>query len=295
MTEFKNNPFSFWMKGETLEVWAEQMGIPLTNDHPTFAWVDIETSGLDRKFDRIFELGIVLTNHIGEVCRHEGIIDWRVFVHDPDDERYPEYRKALMRAEENVIVRDMHIKSGLIKDIMNDARHPESHKAHPGNVQVEAREWLAEVFGDEGDNKNLQLSGSSPHFDRGFLQDQMPYLEAWFHYRSGVDVSGQRETFKRVNSRVIATQPEKCEKHRPIPDLADSIRLYRHMLKTGYMLDYDVRERLGAADPIDEIDRNARAYGYEVGRGAALSHGMIQTSDDNPFMAKNWRAQIGVL
>jgi oligoribonuclease (3'-5' exoribonuclease) len=201
MTEFKNNPFSFWMKGETLEVWSEQMGIPLTNDHPTFAWVDIETSGLDRKLDRIFELGIVLTNHIGEVCRHEGIIDWRVFIHDPDDERYPEYRKALTRAEENVIVRDMHIKSGLIKDIMNDARHPESWKAHPSTVQVQAREWLTEVFGDEGSNKNLQLSGSSPHFDRGFLQDQMPYLEDWFHYRSGVDVSGAARD-------VQADQPE---------------------------------------------------------------------------------------
>jgi oligoribonuclease (3'-5' exoribonuclease) len=294
MTEFKNNPFSFWMKGATLEVWSDQMEIPLTNNKPEFAWVDIETSGLDRKFDRIFELGIVLTNHIGEVCR-TGVIDWRIFVHDEEDDLYPEYRKALMRAEDNVIVRNMHIKSGLIKDIMNDARHPEFYKAHPGNVQVQAREWLAEMTGLDESNKGLQLSGSSPHFDRGFLQDQMSYLEDWFHYRSGVDVSGQRETFKRVNSRVIATQPQKSEKHRPIPDLADSIRLYRHMLKTGYMLDYDVRERIGASDPIDEIDRNARAYGYEVGRGAALSHGMIQTSDDNPFMAKNWRAQIGLL
>jgi oligoribonuclease (3'-5' exoribonuclease) len=294
MTEYQNNPFSFWMRGATLEVWSEQMGIPLTDDKPEFAWVDIETSGLDRRFDRIFELGIVLTNAIGEVCR-TGIIDWRVFIHDPDDERYPEYRKALMRAEDNVIVRDMHIKSGLIKDIMNDARHPESWKAHPSTVQVQARNWLAEVTGLDESNKGLQLSGSSPHFDRGFLQDHMVYLEDWFHYRSGVDVSGQRETFKRVNFRVIATQPQKCEKHRPIPDLADSIRLYRHMLKTGYMLDYDVRERIGAEDPVDEIDRNARAYGYEVGRGAALSHGMIQTSDDNPFMAKNWRAQIGIL
>lgn len=294
MTEFKNNPFSFWMKGATLEVWAEQMGIPLTNDHPTFAWVDIETSGLDRKFDRIFELGIVLTNHIGEVCR-TGVIDWRIFIHDPDDERYSEYETAILRAEENEIVKVMHDQSGLFKDIFNDARHPEFYKSHPGNVQVQAREWLTEVFGDEGDNKNLQLSGASPHFDRGFLQDQMPYFEAWFHYRSGVDVSGQRETFKRVNPNVIATQPEKCEKHRPIPDLADAIRLYRHMLKTGYVLDYDVRERLGAPDHIDEIDRNARAYGFEVGRGAALSHGTIQTSDDNPFMEKNWRAQIGIL
>jgi oligoribonuclease len=294
MAEFKNNPFSFWMRGATLEVWAEQMELPLTSNRPEFAWVDIETSGLDRKYDRIFELGIVLTDGVGAVCR-DGVIDWRVFIHDRDDDRYRQYAKALKRAEENPIVKAMHDNSGLFKDIFNDARHPESAKAHPSHVQVDARDWLAWMTGSTADGKGLQLSGSSPHFDRGFLQDQMVYLESWFHYRSGVDVSGQRETFKRVNPKVIETQPAKCEKHRPIPDLADSIRLYRHMLKTGYVLDYDVRELIGAPDPIDEIDRNARAYGFEVGRGAALSHGQIPTSDDNPFMEKNWRAQIGVL
>lgn len=292
MSEFLNNPFSFWMRGATLEVWSEQMGLPLTDDKPVFAWTDIETSGLYRQYgDRIFELGIVLTNEIGEVCQG-GVIDWRIFVHDKEDDLYPEYRKALMRAEENPIVRDMHIKSGLIKDIMADARHPEFAKAHPSNVQVEARKWLAEQTGVDEDNKGLQLSGSSPHFDRGFLQDQMLYLESWFHYRSGVDVSGQRETFKRVNPMIIETQPQKCEKHRPIPDLADSIRLYRHMLKHGYMLDPDVRQRLDGTAMVDEIDRNARAYGWEVGRGAPLKHGTISTSSDNPFLESNWRDQI---
>jgi len=291
MAEFKNNPFSFWMRGATLEVWAEQMGIPLTSDQPEFAWVDIETSGLDRRWDRIFEIGIVLTNAIGEVCR-VGICDWRVFVHDPTDIKYDEYKLALGRAEDNEFVKAMHDKSGLFTDLFNDARHPESRKAHPAEVQVQAREWLELNAPNANDGKGLQLSGSSPHFDRGFLQDQMPYLEDWFHYRSGVDVSGQRETFKRVNPNVITTQPEKCEKHRPIPDLADSIRLYRHMLRTGYHLDYDVRTRLGASDHIEEIDRNARAYGWEIGKGAPLSHGAVEVTDGNPFMQSNWRDQI---
>lgn len=291
MAEFKNNPFSFWMRGATLEVWADQMGIPLTDDAPEFAWVDIETSGLDRRWDRIFEIGIVLTNAIGEVCR-VGICDWRVFVHDPQDIRYDEYKIALGRAEENEIVKAMHDASGLFKDIFNDARHPEHRKAHPAEVQVAAREWLELNAPNANDGKGLQLSGNSPHFDRGFLQDQMPYLEDWFHYRSGVDASGQRETFKRVNPMVIATQPEKCEKHRPVPDLADSIRLFRHMLMTGYNLDPDIRARLGASDHIEEIDRNARAYGWEIGQGAVLSHGMVQVTDGNPFIQSNWRDQI---
>lgn len=291
MAEYKDNPFSFWMRGSTLETWAEQMELPLTDDKPEFAWVDIETSGLDRRYDRIFELGIVLTNGIGEICR-TGAIDWRVFVHDFESSKYSQYRMALDRAQENPIVKVMHETSGLFKDLSSDALHPLHHRAHPGNVQVEAREWLAEVAGDNGAGKNLQLSGNSPHFDRGFIEDQMPYLNGWFHYRSGVDASALRETFKRVSPNVVASQPQKCKKHRPLPDLADSIRLYRHMLKTGFMLDPDIRMRLDGTNQVDEIDRNARAYGWEVGRGAPIQFGPIPTSADNPFLERNWRDGI---
>jgi hypothetical protein len=40
-----------------------------------------------------------------------------------------------------------------------------------------------------------------------------------------------------------------------------------------------------------EIDRNARAYGYEVGRGRLLAKG-IETSEDNPFLDPNWRDHV---
>jgi hypothetical protein len=40
-----------------------------------------------------------------------------------------------------------------------------------------------------------------------------------------------------------------------------------------------------------EIDRNARAYGYEVGRGKSLAKG-VETSEDNPFLDLNWRDHV---
>jgi hypothetical protein len=43
-----------------------------------------------------------------------------------------------------------------------------------------------------------------------------------------------------------------------------------------------------AAD-LEEIDRNARAYGFEVGRGQALTAQIAGLSDDNPFVKKGWR------
>lgn len=37
-----------------------------------------------------------------------------------------------------------------------------------------------------------------------------------------------------------------------------------------------------------EIDRNARAYGWEVGRGQGCGQ-QVKASPDNPFMDENWR------
>jgi hypothetical protein len=144
MGEYNHNPFSYWMKGDSLVHWSEHQGIPLTDDAPEFCWVDIETTGLDRTQDRILEIGLVLTNGIGEVCM-DGVIDWRVFVHGGnEDQKGAEYLTALSRLESNPIVSEMHKKSGLLLNIFSDARHPEYMKTHPDTVQVEARNWLAE-------------------------------------------------------------------------------------------------------------------------------------------------------
>lgn len=41
-----------------------------------------------------------------------------------------------------------------------------------------------------------------------------------------------------------------------------------------------------------EIDRNARAYGWEVGNGHPLARKIVETSPDNPFTDKNWQSKI---
>lgn len=44
-------------------------------------------------------------------------------------------------------------------------------------------------------------------------------------------------------------------------------------------------------DQLAEIDRNARAYGFEIGRGKPLAV-RIDTSEDNPFLEKNWHKLV---
>lgn len=43
---------------------------------------------------------------------------------------------------------------------------------------------------------------------------------------------------------------------------------------------------------VEEIDRNARAYGWEVGRGHPLTEQLNTVESANPFLDKNWREQI---
>ncbi len=40
-----------------------------------------------------------------------------------------------------------------------------------------------------------------------------------------------------------------------------------------------------------EIDRNARAYGYEVGKGQEL-RAHIESSEDNPFLDASWQDKV---
>jgi 8-oxo-dGTP pyrophosphatase MutT (NUDIX family) len=42
----------------------------------------------------------------------------------------------------------------------------------------------------------------------------------------------------------------------------------------------------------DEMDRNARAYGYEVGRGRPIAAEILSLSKDNPFLDRDWKQLI---
>lgn len=54
-------------------------------------------------------------------------------------------------------------------------------------------------------------------------------------------------------------------------------------------IDRDFIERL---KQIGEIDRTARAYGFEIGQGHPLVEQITELSEDNPFMDPNWRTKI---
>lgn len=44
-------------------------------------------------------------------------------------------------------------------------------------------------------------------------------------------------------------------------------------------------------DDLAEVDRNARAYGYEIGRGAPIT-AQLDATDGNPFLDRDWSKGI---
>lgn len=42
----------------------------------------------------------------------------------------------------------------------------------------------------------------------------------------------------------------------------------------------------------DEMDRNARAFGWEIGRGHPLTDLVMECSPENPFLDPEWKSKI---
>jgi oligoribonuclease len=77
----------------------------------------------------------------------------------------------------------------------------------------------------------VPLSGNSIGTDRRFLQEYMPELEAFFHYRN-VDVSTIKELARRWYPDVVAASPGKDSAHRALDDIRESINELLHYRAT---------------------------------------------------------------
>lgn len=109
-------------------------------------------------------------------------------------------------------VTDMHTKSGLLSLI----------EASTISVSEAEAATLAFVREHVPEARTVPLCGNSIGTDRRFLQDYMPALEAFFHYRN-VDVSTIKELARRWHPEVLDAMPEKESAHRALDDIRESI------------------------------------------------------------------------
>jgi len=124
-------------------------------------WVDLETTGTDARLDPILEVGAILTGSnypFEEVFEYEAVCDPGTF--DWQD-RLGDY------------VRDMHTKNGLLDDI-----------GKPGAISLaQAETDLLALLTARGKPRQFMLAGSgTSHFDRRFIDVQMPRLGGYLHF-----------------------------------------------------------------------------------------------------------------
>jgi len=115
-------------------------------------------------------------------------------------------------AEMGAFVTEMHTKSGLLPEILTSSIS-----------LVEAETRTLEFLKDHIDEpRSVPLCGNSIGTDRRFLQEYMPTLESFLHYRN-VDVSTLKELARRWYPDVVAAIPEKATSHRALDDIRESI------------------------------------------------------------------------
>lgn len=177
-----------------------------------FVWVDIETTGLEPTSDVVLEIGVVITDVNLREIDSRAVQIWDTPLYDTRHEYMAKY-------ENDRFVFDMHTKSGLWDDCMNN-----------GTTQHDAERIIAEFLLRHGVEKE-PMCGSSVHFDRGFLAEQYPAIAACFGYRN-IDISTIKEVCMRLNPDLYAKldgdhRAPKRGLHRAIPDIEDTINEFR--------------------------------------------------------------------
>ena len=119
------------------------------------------------------------------------------------------------------VVTEMHTKSGLLPAIA-------ASTTTMADAEAATLNFLREHIDEE---RSVPLCGNSIGTDRRFLQEYMPALEEFFHYRN-VDVSTVKELARRWHPEVVAALPEKASAHRALDDIRESIAELVHYRAT---------------------------------------------------------------
>jgi oligoribonuclease len=169
--------------------------------------MDLEMTGLEPLRHVIVEIATLITDdHLNIVAEGPDLV-----IHATPEQL----------AEMGPFVTEMHTKSGLLPAIV-------ASTVTVAEAQAQTLEFLKQHIPESG---SVPLCGNSIGTDRRFLQEYMPELEAYFHYRN-VDVSTIKELARRWNPAVLAAMPEKETSHRALDDIRESIAELVHYRET---------------------------------------------------------------
>ncbi len=165
-------------------------------------WIDCEMTGLDLGADALIEVAALVTD-----------FDLNVLGAGVDLIIKP---PAAALEQMNEFVRDMHEKSGLLRELDSGIPLDEAEE----QVLSYIRQFCP-------DGSRPPLAGNTVATDRAFLARDMPTLETFLHYRI-VDVSSIKELSRRWYPRAYFQAPAKRGNHRALADIQESIEELRY-------------------------------------------------------------------
>ena len=169
--------------------------------------MDLEMTGLEPQRHVIVEIATLITDdHLNIIAEGPDLV-----IHASPEQL----------AEMGPFVTEMHTKSGLLPVII-------ASTITTDEAQTQTLAFLKQHIAEPG---SVPLCGNSIGTDRRFLQEYMPELEAFFHYRN-VDVSTIKELARRWNPAVLDAMPEKESTHRALDDIRESIAELVHYRTT---------------------------------------------------------------
>jgi oligoribonuclease len=174
----------------------------------SLVWLDLEMTGLDVRRHVIVEIAALVTNAALEPL-DDGI---DIVVHQPPE--------AL--AEMDDYVKAMHTRSALLPAI----------QASEVGLEAAGDAVLTYVRSHVAKPGVAPLCGNSIGVDRRFLDQYLPELDGYLHYRN-IDVSSLKELCRRWYPETYRKRPAKAETHRALDDVRESIaelRFYREHL-----------------------------------------------------------------
>ncbi|KAL1745028.1 ribonuclease H-like domain-containing protein [Schizophyllum fasciatum] len=177
---------------------------PLAYEDGPIVWVDCEMTGLDHNKDKIIEIAVLITN---------GNLD----IVDEGIEFVIRTEKALLDGMDEWC-RNQHGKSGLTTACLTSLHTmPDVESA----VLDYLKTWIPT-------QRTAVLAGNSVHVDRVFLNNDMPRVVDWLHYRI-IDVSSIKELARRWYPDIPVPRLSESS-HRALDDIKGSIaelRWYR--------------------------------------------------------------------
>ena len=173
-------------------------------------WMDLEMTGLEPHRHVIVEIATVITDdNLNVVASGPDIV-----VHASDGEL----------AEMGEFVTAMHTTSGLLDQIR-------SSTVSRTEAEASTLNFLRSSGIEPG---SIPLCGNSIGTDRRFLQEYMPDLEKFFHYRN-VDVSTIKELAQRWQPTAMIHRPDKATAHRALDDVMESIAELSYYRRTLFV------------------------------------------------------------